>query len=42
MFRATIILISKWWNGICDIGKNVIKESIQKQTVADEDYLFLR
>ena len=42
MFRATIILISKWWNGICDIGKDVIKESIQNQTVADEDYLFLR
>ena len=42
MFRATIILISKWWNSICDIGKDVIRESIQNQTVADEDYLFLR
>ena len=42
MFRATILLISKWWNRICDIGKEIIKESIYNQTVADEDYLFLR
>lgn len=42
MFRVTIVLISNWWNSVCDIGKEIINESIHHKSVTPEDSLFLR